>query len=66
MGTLDKNINKESKENPFSIKEIIWIIFIIGGSIFSWLQLGHITDIYEIWILIGVSISLIFLGRFWP
>ncbi len=65
MGALDKNINKESKENPFAIKEIIWIIFIIGGSIFSWLQLGHIKDIYEIWILIGTSISLIFLGRFW-
>jgi len=64
MTTLN-NIYKEEKSNPFSIKEIVWILFVLVGSLFAWLQLGHLKDVYEIGILIASAISLIWLGRYW-
>jgi len=65
MTILNNNYQETIKPKLFPIKEIIWILFVLSGSIFAWLQLGHLKDTYEIGILIASTISLIWLGRYW-
>ena len=65
MTTINNTYKEETKGNPFSLQEIIWILFVIAGSFFAWQEVSHLMDAYEDGILITSAISLIFLGRFW-
>jgi len=65
MTTINNTYKEETKGNPFSLQEIIWILFVIVGSFFAWQEVSHLMDAYEDGILITSAISLIFLGRFW-
>jgi cytochrome c-type biogenesis protein CcsB len=57
---------KNEKKKPFTLRDAAWIVFVILGGLYAWLQYGEIMDEYEIGILIGSTIGLIFLGRLWP
>ena len=57
-----KNSNKPS----ITIRDIAWALFVISISIFGWYEYGTLMDEYEVAILAGTAISLIWLGRFWP
>lgn len=57
---------KNEEKKPFTLRDVAWIAFVILGTVYAWLQYGQLMDEYEIGILIGSSIGLIWLGRFWP
>lgn len=57
-----KNSNKPS----ITIRDIAWALFVTFISIFGWYEYGALMDEYEVAILVGTTISLIWLGRFWP
>ena len=55
---------KKAEKKPFTLRDGAWIALVLFSTFFAWSQYGHM-DGYEIAILIGTSISLIWLGRFW-
>jgi cytochrome c-type biogenesis protein CcsB len=65
MTIINEIYKEETKINLFSIKEILWILFVLSGSFFAWLEVGNLMDFYEIGILIASAISLILVGKFW-
>lgn len=66
MNTAQTTLNSNAIKHSFAWTEWVWIAFVVLGSFFAWTQLGQHMDEYEIGILIGSGIGLIFLGRFWP
>jgi len=56
---------KSAEKKAFTLRDAAWIAFVILSTLYAWTQYGHM-DGYEIAILIGTAISLIWLGRFWP
>ena len=58
-------VDNHTAKKAFSIGELIWALFVILGSIYAWQTFGQLMDAYEIGILVGTAISLIWLGRFW-
>jgi len=57
---------KNEEKSPLSIRDIGWIVFVAFISFYGWNEFGSLMDEYEVGILIGTAISLIWLGRFWP
>ncbi|MDA3807098.1 MAG: c-type cytochrome biogenesis protein CcsB [Thiomicrorhabdus sp.] len=57
---------KNEGKKPFTLRDAAWIAFVILGSFYAWIQYGSLMDEYEIGILGGTTIGLIFLGRLWP
>lgn len=58
--------NSSKKGLPSMLKEGLWILLVSIATLVGWLDYRQYMDIYEIGILFGTGISLIFLGRFWP
>ncbi len=65
MNTINTSISSENTKNLFALPEMIWIAFNIIGAYAAWHMLGQYMDAYEVGILIGSAIGLIWLGRFW-
>lgn len=57
---------KDSNSSAISIKEVVWALLVIAGAVYSWVHYSNLMDVYEVGILIGSTIGLIALGRFWP
>ncbi|MBO1924878.1 c-type cytochrome biogenesis protein CcsB [Thiomicrorhabdus sp. 6S3-12] len=57
---------QEEEKRPYGIKDFIWIAFVILGSVYSYMQYGSLMDVYEVGILAGTAVAMIWLGRFWP
>ena len=57
---------KNEGKKPFTLRDAAWIVFVILGTVYAWMQYGSLMDEYEIGILGGTGISLILLGRLWP
>ncbi|WP_106381691.1 c-type cytochrome biogenesis protein CcsB [Thiomicrorhabdus sp. Kp2] len=57
---------KNSNRPSISIRDIAWASFVTFISFYGWYEFGNLMDEYEVAILIGTAISLIWLGRFWP
>ncbi|GKT11448.1 MAG: hypothetical protein ISEC1_P0412 [Thiomicrorhabdus sp.] len=55
---------KGADKKAFTIRDAAWIALVVFSTMFAWTQYGHM-DGYEIGILIGTAIGLIWLGRFW-
>ena len=66
MTTANPSFGAEKGKGFFAPSEIIWIAFNVLLSLFAWYELNEYMDVYEIGILIGTAISMIWLGRFWP
>lgn len=57
---------EKAKFFAFGLREIIWTLMVIASAIVGWDQFQALMGPYEIAILVGVSVSLIILGRLWP
>ena len=57
---------KNSNRPSISIRDIAWASFVTFISFYGWYEFGNLMDEYEVAILIGTAISLIWFGRFWP
>ncbi len=56
---------KNADKNAFTLRDATWIAFVLFGTLYAWIQYGSLMDGYEIGILIGTSLTVIWLGRFW-
>lgn len=65
MNTLNSTIDSQVPKFHL-IKEAIWIALVVIGSFLAWQEFNALMGVYEDGILIGASIGLIMLGRFWP
>lgn len=65
MSANNMTVDNHTTKKAFSIRELIWALFVIIGSVYAWQSFGQLMDVYEIGILVGTAISLIWLGRFW-
>lgn len=65
MNTLNSTIDSQVAKSHL-IKEAIWIALVVIGSFLAWQEFNTLMGVYEDGILIGASIGLIMLGRFWP
>lgn len=57
---------KNEGKKPFTLRDAAWIAFVLLGGFYAWTQYGALMDQYEIGILGGTTVGLIFLGRLWP
>lgn len=57
---------KSSEKPSITIRDIVWALFVALISFYGWFEYGSLMDEYEVGILVGTAISLIWLGRFWP
>ncbi|MEA1989615.1 MAG: c-type cytochrome biogenesis protein CcsB [Pseudomonadota bacterium] len=57
---------KDSNKPSITTRDIAWALFVTFISFYGWYEFGNLMDEYEVAILIGTAISLIWLGRFWP
>jgi len=55
---------KKAEKKAFTLRDAAWVAVVLLSTFFAWSQYGHM-DGYEIAILVGTSISLIWLGFFW-
>jgi cytochrome c-type biogenesis protein CcsB len=64
----DSTINHTSAKSTqrFGLRDLLWALFVIIGSLLAWNEYGENMDIYEDAILAGSALGLIWLGRFWP
>ncbi len=56
---------KNADKNAFTLRDAAWVAFVLFGTLYAWIQYGSLMDGYEIGILIGTSLTVIWLGRFW-
>jgi len=57
---------KDSNKLSITTRDIAWALFVTSISFYGWYEFGNLMDVYEVAILVGATISLILLGRFWP
>ncbi|MDX1351421.1 MAG: c-type cytochrome biogenesis protein CcsB [Thiomicrorhabdus sp.] len=57
---------KNSEKTSLTIRDIAWALFVTFISFYGWYEYGTLMDEYEIGILVGTAIGLIWLGRLWP
>lgn len=65
MSTLHSTMETGMPNKTQMVKEIIWAALVILGSFLAWQEFNDLMGIYEDGILIGATIGLIMLGRFW-
>lgn len=65
MSTLHSTMETGMPNKTQMVKEIIWAALVILGSFLAWQEFNDLMGIYEDGILIGATLGLILLGRFW-
>ncbi|MPQ76564.1 c-type cytochrome biogenesis protein CcsB [Hydrogenovibrio sp. JE_KL2] len=66
MNTLNSTIETNYENKNHLIREIIWAALVAIGSFMAWQEFNALMGLYEDAILVGTTIGLIMLGRFWP
>ncbi|WP_024852223.1 c-type cytochrome biogenesis protein CcsB [Hydrogenovibrio kuenenii] len=65
MNTLNSTMESPVPKSHL-VKDAIWATLVAIGSFLAWQEFNALMGIYEDGILIGVTVGLIMLGRFWP
>lgn len=62
---MNTEIMKDSFLQKFTLRDIIWVIVLLIGSVIAWQVYKDAMDIYEVWILFGTAIGAAWLGWYW-
>lgn len=56
---------KSTEQTPYTGRNIAWTLFVALISFYGWFEYHEFMDVYEVGILIGTALSLVWLGMFW-